>query len=185
MTNNFERFLTTWVIRTDSHDLYDVVTNDGKRKACLKLDNVLSIYDESLENIQGNALSDTMHWRAYTVIKLFNSCKPFSEILKDAKLKTLIPKLKIKKLLDLADNHIGKCNDAILFLNQHLKKNNQKLCLVYRCTSDCSDLMRFIYDANNNGIQNIQFKVFLSDDLWKKMVFTNKSHFGDNRTMLI
>ena len=42
--------------------------------------------------------------------------------------------------------------------------------------------MRLIYDTNNNNLYQIRFKVFLREDIWSNLVFTNKSHFGNART---
>ena len=43
-------------------------------------------------------------------------------------------------------------------------------------------LMRLIYDTNNQGIYQIRFKIFLREDIWSNLVFTNKSHLGDARS---
>ena len=46
-------------------------------------------------------------------------------------------------------------------------------------------LLRLAYDANNQGLHNLRFKVFLREDIWSRLVFTNKSHFGPDRTLLL
>lgn len=152
-------------------------------------------------------------WRAYAVVCLYRSCPEFSEVLKQTQLKSLSSRLKYtfndeqsiwslkhtNKLAELAtDTNLNEyCRDALSHFNQSLKAKNQKTWLLYddldQDIQENSDwqqealggLMRFVYDANNQGLYHIRFKVFLREDIWSNLVFTNKSHFGEARTLLL
>lgn len=153
-------------------------------------------------------------WRAYATIYLYQSIPEFEDILKKAKLKPLLTRLQYNfgkeesklwtskhttKLGEFAtDQNInGYCRDAISYINHWLKENNQKIWLLYDdLDQDIKEnsswqqealggLMRLIYDSNNQNLYNIRFKVFLREDIWASLVFTNKSHLGDDRTLLL
>ncbi len=91
----------------------------------------------------------------------------------------------------------GLCRDLMGDLNNELGKQGKKLWLLYDdldqdikeeslWQSDAlGGLLRLAYDANNSDLHNIRFKVFLREDIWSKLVFTNKSHFGEPRTLLL
>lgn len=91
----------------------------------------------------------------------------------------------------------GLCRDLMGDLNKELGKQGKKLWLLYddldqdikeesAWQSDAlGGLLRLAYDANNSDLHNIRFKVFLREDIWSKLVFTNKSHFGEPRTLLL
>ena len=153
-------------------------------------------------------------WRAYAVIRIYQSYPPFIEINKEAKLNSLVSRLTYNfdpenneqwiskhttKLLEFATdtNLNGFCRDAITQLNTYLKKNNQKLWLLYDdLDQDIKEnspwqqealggLMRLVYDTNNQNLYQIRFKIFLREDIWSNLVFTNKSHFGEERTLIL
>jgi len=89
------------------------------------------------------------------------------------------------------------CRDLMGDLNNELGMQGKKLWLLYDdldqdikeeslWQSDAlGGLLRLAYDANNSDLHNIRFKVFLREDIWIKLVFTNKSHFGEPRTLLL
>lgn len=91
----------------------------------------------------------------------------------------------------------GLCRDLMGDLNGELGKQDKKLWLLYDdldqdikedslWQSDAlGGLLRLAYDANNSDLHNIRFKIFLREDIWSKLVFTNKSHFGEPRTLLL
>ncbi len=152
-------------------------------------------------------------WRAYAVIRIYQAYQPFIEIIKKEKLNSLVSRLTYNfdpqnnqqwlskhttKLLELATdaNLNGYCRDAITLLNTYLKENNKKLWLLYDdLDQDIQEnspwqqealggLMRLVYDTNNQTLYQIRFKIFLREDIWNNLVFTNKSHFG-GRTLLL
>ena len=153
-------------------------------------------------------------WRAYVVIRIYRSCPDFSEVLKKVKLTALLSRLQYNfnedtnslwilkhtnKLAELAiDSNLNEyCRDALSHFNQWLKEQNQKIWLLYDdLDQDIQEnspwqqdalggLMRLIYDTNNQSLYNIRFKIFLREDIWNNLVFTNKSHFGEARTLLL
>jgi cellulose biosynthesis protein BcsQ len=153
-------------------------------------------------------------WRAYVVIRLYRSHPDFSEVLKKNKFKALLSRLDYNfntknhkiwslkhtnKLAELATDETlnAYCRDALSHINQWLKKQNQKIWLLYDdLDQDIQErspwqqdalggLMRLIYDTNNQSLYNIRFKIFLREDIWSNLVFTNKSHFGEARTLLL
>lgn len=153
-------------------------------------------------------------WRAYAVIQLYQSYPEFSNIIKKAKLNGLHSRLQYNfntdehtvweskhttKLLEfVTDIKLnGLCRDAFSHLNSYLKKKNQKIWLLYDDLDQdfkektflqkdaLGGLMRLIYDTNNNNLHQIRFKVFLREDIWSNLVFTNKSHFGEQRNLLL
>ncbi|MCP4545369.1 MAG: hypothetical protein GY835_02745 [bacterium] len=87
--------------------------------------------------------------------------------------------------------------DAMTELNRHLGTQNRKVWLLYDdLDMDIKEdspwqqdalggLMRLIYDLHNLDLHQIRFKVFLREDIWSTLVFTNKSHFGEARTLLL
>ncbi|MCD0252611.1 P-loop ATPase, Sll1717 family [Xanthomonas campestris] len=91
----------------------------------------------------------------------------------------------------------GLCRDVVIDLNDHLSGSENKLWLLYDDLDQdiredspwqaeaLGGLLRLAYDSNNKDLHNIRFKIFLREDIWSKLVFTNKSHFGDPRTVLL
>ncbi|MFZ2172234.1 MAG: AAA family ATPase, partial [Methylococcaceae bacterium] len=236
-TADFDRCLEdqVWVIRgrkgTGKSTLYTLFTQhreNAEKRSRGRLDNVTIISGHGVSNsfkpnadvfsdIQKQITADDTDWlslwRAYAVIRLYQSYTEFSEIIKKAKLTGLLSRLKnfstteysaweskhTAKLLEFVNDIElnGLCRDAITHLNSHLKTKNQKIWLLYDdLDQDIKEntswqkealggLMRLIYDTNNNSLYQIRFKVFLREDIWSNLVFTNKSHFGDQRTLLL
>ena len=91
----------------------------------------------------------------------------------------------------------GLVRDAMSDLNEALGKGGIKLWALYDDLDQdireesswqgeaLGGLLRLAYDANNRDQHNIRFKIFLREDIWAKLVFTNKSHFGEPRTVLL
>lgn len=101
-------------------------------------------------------------------------------------------------MLALVDDPLnGLCRDLMRDLNQALEQQGNKLWMLYDdLDQDIKEdspwqadalggLLRLAYDANNQGLHNLRFKVFLREDIWSQLVFTNKSHFGPDRTLLL
>lgn len=237
-TADFDRCLEdqVWVIRgrkgTGKSTLYTLFTQhreNAEKRSRGRLDNVTIISGHGVSNrfkpnadvfsdIQKKIIADDTDWlslwRAYAVIRLYQSCPEFSDIIKKAKLTSLHSRLQYNfnttehtvweskhtaKLLEfVTDTKLnGFCRDAITNLNSDLKTKNKKIWLLYDdLDQDIKEntswqkealggLMRLIYDTNNNSLYQIRFKVFLREDIWSNLVFTNKSHFGDARTLLL
>lgn len=236
-TADFERCLEdqVWVIRgrkgTGKSTLYRLFTqhrDNAEKRSRGRLDNVTILSGHGVSNrFKPNAdiFSDIQKqmdentdwlslWRAYLVIRLYHSYPEFNDVIKTAKLTSLISRLNYNfnleenkewqskhttKLLELAkDTKLnGYCRDAITQLNSYLNGKNQKLWFLYddldqdiRENSSWQQealggLMRLIYDTNNQGFYQIRFKIFLREDIWSNLVFTNKSHFGEQRTLLL
>ncbi len=237
-TADFDRCLEdqVWVIRgrkgTGKSTLYTLFTQhreNAEKRSRGRLVNVEIISGHGVSNsfkpnadvfsdIQKKINADDTDWlslwRAYAVIRLYQSCPEFSDIIKKAKLSGLYSRLQYNfntteytvweskhtaKLLEfVTDIKLnGLCRDAITHLNSNLKTKNQKIWLLYDdLDQDIKEntpwqkealggLMRLIYDTNNNSLYQIRFKVFLREDIWSNLVFTNKSHFGDARTLLL
>ncbi|MDD4959201.1 MAG: AAA family ATPase [Gallionella sp.] len=235
-TADFERCLDDqlWVIRgrkgTGKSTLYTLFTQhreNAEKRSRGRLDNVeiLSGHGPSctfrptvdvFSDIQKKLSSDETDWlslwRAYAVIRIYQSYTPFAAILKKAKLNSLDSRLSYNftpdsnepwssvhttKLLEFAtDSKLnGFCRDAMAQLNLHLKEQNQKIWLLYDdLDQDIQEnstwqqealggLMRLVYDSNNQNLYQIRFKIFLREDIWSNLVFTNKSHFDDARTL--
>ncbi|EDZ96124.1 conserved hypothetical protein [Limnospira maxima CS-328] len=153
-------------------------------------------------------------WRAYAVIRIYRSVPEFLEILKQDKFKGLRSRLKYNFSLDryniweakhtdklvefVTDDDLNSCcRDALSYYDRSLGKVAQKIWLLYDdLDQDIQEnspyqqaalggLMRLIYDFNNQGLYHIRFKVFLREDIWSNLIFTNKSHFGEARTLLL
>jgi hypothetical protein len=154
-------------------------------------------------------------WRAYAIVRIFVSNNdPIERVLKSPGLKSLKDLLThsfakgtgdaqwrsthTAALLKLvSDPYKGLCRDAMIDLNAELGRNGNKLWLLYDDLDQdikedsvwqedaLSGLLRLAYDSNNQDLHNIRFKVFLREDIWSKLVFTNKSHFSEPRTLLL
>jgi hypothetical protein len=237
-TADFDRCLedTVWVIRgrkgTGKSTLYTLFTQhsaNAKKRSRGRLDNIDILSGHGLSNpfrptttIFSDIQKELSHknadwlsfWRAYAVIRIYQSYPIFSDSIKKAKLDNLLSCLKknfnpdvnsvwetkhTSKLLELISNTElnGYCRDALTKLNSSLKQDNQKLWLLYDdLDQDINEnsqwqqdalggLMRFIYDTNNQHIYQIRFKIFLREDIWSNLIFTNKSHFGEERTLIL
>ncbi|NOQ63726.1 MAG: P-loop NTPase, partial [Methyloprofundus sp.] len=172
------------------------------------------VFEKIQQQLKAKQTDWLSFWRAYAVVCLYRSCPEFSEVLKKAKIKPLLSRLEnnfnsnehhtwsskhTNKLVEFAtDTRLNEhCRDALSYFNQTQKLQNQKTWLLYddldQDIKESSDwqqdalggLMRFVYDANNQNLYHIRFKVFLREDIWSNLVFTNKSHFGEARTLLL
>lgn len=237
-TADFDRFLedSVWVIRgrkgtgkSALYKLFTKYTEIAKKRSGNILNNINIFSGHGVSNsfkpnadvfsdIEKQIITDNSDWlsiwRAYAIIRLYQSCPEFSNIIKSAKLNSLHSRLQYNfkttdstvwkskhtaKLLEFAtDTKLnGWCRDAITHFNNELKIKNQKVWLLYDdLDQDIKEntpwqkealggLMRLIYDTNNNNLYQIRFKVFLREDIWSNLVFTNKSHFGEQRTLLL
>ncbi|WP_321882200.1 tyrosine-protein kinase family protein [Paraburkholderia bannensis] len=154
-------------------------------------------------------------WRAYAIVRIFVSGNSFLEdALRPLALRPLKDLLSnsfskastqaqwrsshTTALLKLTtDTYKGLCRDLIIDLNRALSQAGTKLWLLYDDLDQdikedspwqedaLSGLLRLAYDSNNQDLHNIRFKVFLREDIWSKLVFTNKSHFSEPRTLLL
>lgn len=192
-------------------DNIDILSGHGESNTFRPTADVFSNIQKKLESNNTDWLS---LWRAYAVICIYRSYPLFEKIIKEDKLKPLYSHLTYNfnpdnnesweskhtdKLLEFAmDSKVnGYCRDAITKLNYHLKENNKKLWILYDdLDQDIKEnspwqqealggLMRLVYDINNQNLYQIRFKIFLREDIWSNLVFTNKSHFGDERTFIL
>lgn len=154
-------------------------------------------------------------WRVYLAIRLWVSeYKKFTEILsRRLELHELRDFLNSKFSADTRmtwrSSHTSACIDAVSGslnglvrdalgdLDEVLESEGRKLWVLYddldqdiREESEwqgesLGGLLRLAYDSNNRGQHSIRFKIFLREDIWDKLVFTNKSHFGEPRTVLL
>ena len=173
-----------------------------------------SIFEEIQKKLSDKQVDWLSLWRAYSVICIYRACPKFSQVLRKKKLKSLISRLEYnfkisenliwrtkhtKKLLEFSTDFIlnSYCSDALKYFNLYLQSESKKIWLLYDdLDQDINEnsawqnealggLMRFVYDLNNQNIYAIRFKIFLREDIWNKLVFTNKSHFGESRTLLL
>ena len=237
-TADFDRFLedSVWIIRgrkgtgkSALYKLFTKYTEIAKKRSGGILNNTIIFSGHGVSNtfkpntdvfsdIQKQIVTDDSDWlsiwRAYAIIRLYQSYPEFTDIIKSAKLNSLCSRLEYNfkateniaweskhtsKLLEFAtDTKLnGLCRDAITHFNNYLKSKNQKIWLLYDDLDQdirenttwqkeaLGGLMRLIYDTNNNNLYQIRFKVFLREDIWSNLVFTNKSHFSDARTLLL
>lgn len=167
---------------------------------------------KDLERTQRDWLS---LWRAYALVRVQASeqnklieaslARPEMKALRDH-LRSKFPKLPgqdwgsahTRAMLEMLDDPLnGLCRDLIRDLNRALERQGKKLWMLYDdLDQDIKEdsawqadalggLLRLAYDANNQGLHNLRFKVFLREDIWSRLVFTNKSHFGPDRTLLL
>lgn len=237
-TADFDRFLedSMWVIRgrkgtgkSALYKLFSKYTEIAKKRSGGILNNIIIFSGHGVSNtfkpnvdvfsdIQKQIVKDNSDWlsiwRAYAVIRLYQSYPEFNDIIKSAKLNSLSSRLEYNfkiteniaweskhtsKLLEFATDIKlnGLCRDAITYFNNYLKNKNQKIWLLYDDLDQdikenttwqneaLGSLFRLIYDTNNNNLYQIRFKVFLREDIWSNLVFTNKSHFSDSRVFLL
>lgn len=167
---------------------------------------------KDLERTQRDWLS---LWRAYALVRIYfaDRSKWVDSALGRAEMKPLRDHFKSKfprpsdeawrsshtqAILALLDDPLnGLCRDLLRDLNHSLEQRSRKLWLLYDdldqdIKEDSSwqvdalgGLLRLAYDANNQGLHNLRFKIFLREDIWSRLVFTNKSHFGPDRTLLL
>ncbi|PRH10339.1 tyrosine-protein kinase family protein [Burkholderia multivorans] len=173
------------------------------------------VFDDIQRGLQADNSDWLSLWRAYAIVRIFVSDNPFiNEALKSTTLRPLKELLissfskvstrahwrstHTRALLQLVtDPYKGLCRDLIIDLNSNLSEAGKKLWLLYDDLDQdikedsawqedaLSGLLRLAYDSNNQDLHNIRFKVFLREDIWSKLVFTNKSHFSEPRTLLL
>ncbi|HYE37483.1 tyrosine-protein kinase family protein [Methylocaldum sp.] len=154
-------------------------------------------------------------WRAYAIIRVFASAKStlIESALSRTEMKVLRSHLNSSFPSDstqqwrsfhttallslLGDPLNGLCRDLMIDMNKILGEKGKKLWLLYddldqdiKEDSEWQEealggLLRLAYDSNNRDLHHIRFKIFLREDIWSKLVFTNKSHFGEARTLLL
>ena len=192
-------------------DNIEVLSAHGNKDTFRPTADIFAQIQKKLHKGQTDWLS---FWRAYAVLRIYRSCPQFSEILKKEKLDPLLSRLKYtfkdtqdtiwalkhtNKLTEFAvdSNLNASCRDALSYFNQYLQTKNQKIWLFYDdLDQDIQEdshwqqealggLMRLVYDTNNQDLYQIRFKIFLREDIWQTLVFTNKSHFGEARTLTL
>lgn len=152
-------------------------------------------------------------WRAYAIVRVFAAYDGplVDSLLKRADMKPLREHLRAAfarqpdgpwrsahttALLHLLKQPLnGLCRDLMVDLDGALARAGRKLWLLYddldQDILEQSDwqgdalggLLRLAYDSNNLDLHHIRFKIFLREDIWSRLVFTNKSHFGEPRTL--
>lgn len=153
-------------------------------------------------------------WRVYLAVRLWVIQYPsFVKVLERSDLRDLMSRLvdvfptiagatwrsvHSSACVELAAGPLnGLVRDALTDLNAILSNNGVKLWVLYDDLDQdireeshwqgeaLGGLLRLAYDSNNRDQHNIRFKIFLREDIWAKLVFTNKSHFGEPRTVLL
>ncbi|WP_053367814.1 MinD/ParA family ATP-binding protein [Bacillus sp. FJAT-27245] len=86
--------------------------------------------------------------------------------------------------------------DYLLYINDEFKKKDQSIWLLYddldedieeRSTYQfdvLAGLFYFIRSIDGQRLSNIKFKVFIREDIWERLNFTNKSHFNGRDVLL-
>ncbi len=173
------------------------------------------VFDELNRGLEASKHDWLSLWRAYAIVRIYTSSHPLMDVaLKTQELRPLKEILTssfshsttqaqwrsahTSALLGLVkDPYKGLCRDLMIDLNSALGREGKKLWLLYDDLDQdikeesswqedaLSGLLRLAYDSNNQDLHNIRFKVFLREDIWGKLVFTNKSHFSEPRTLLL
>lgn len=172
-----------------------------------------TIFESIQKELSKNEVDWMSLWRAYAIIQMYRNLPDFRDVIKKVK-NPLSQRLDYNfdvekyekweskhtsKLLEFAieSKLNGYCYDAMTQLNSWLKEQNTKLWLLYDDLDQdikegsswqqeaLAGLMRLVYDSNNQALYQIRFKIFLREDIWNNLVFTNKSHFGEERTHLL
>ncbi|SJM94293.1 P-loop ATPase, Sll1717 family [Crenothrix polyspora] len=186
-----------------------ILSGHGNTNEFRPTSNIFEIIQKELVKNETDWLS---LWRAYAIVQIYRNFPEFAEIIK--KHKSLASRLEYNfnirenknweskhtnKLLEFASDTklSGLCYDVVTELNSFLKEKNVKIWILYDdLDQDINEnaswqqealggLMRLAYDSNNQKLYQIRFKIFLREDIWSNLVFTNKSHFGDERTLLL
>jgi hypothetical protein len=190
----------------------DVVSGHGPAETFRPTTDIFQEFHRVLSRIEGDWIS---FWRAYAVVRLFCSpSSALDPVLKDSKFSLLQRHLTdhfpqtsngaweashTRQLSALFEdsNLSGLCRDSLSSLNKQLEASGTKIWLMYDDLDQdilegapwqqeaLGGLLRLIYDTNNQDLRQIRFKVFLREDIWRGLVVTNKSHFGESRTLLL
>lgn len=165
--------------------------------------------------LEAEAIDWLSLWRAYAIVRIFTSKMNYllDDSLKNPAMKKIKSYLNLKfspaslkrwrsehsaSLVELARDPLnGLCRDLFGDVDSKLGEDGKKLWILYDdLDQDIKEdspwqgdalggLLRLAYDSNNQELYNIRFKIFLREDIWSKLVFTNKSHFGEPRTLLL
>ena len=190
----------------------DVLSGHGPAGTFRPTTDIFQDFQRALSRIGGDWIS---FWRAYAVVRLFCSpSSPLDPVLKASKFLLLQSHLMAhfprsmngaweashtRQLSALFEDSSlsGLCRDSLSSLNKQLEASETKIWLMYDDLDQdilegsawqqeaLGGLLRLIYDTNNQDLHQIRFKVFLREDIWRGLVVTNKSHFGDSRTLLL
>jgi len=160
------------------------------------------------EKFKGNFSWETF-WRAYAVLRLYieNKLPPFrhakfveiGQILKSVKkrndfwtqdhtnvlfelVKNLDLNLLLKDYLTLVNDTYRARDQSIWLLYDDLDEDIQERS-VYQ-NDALSGLFYFIRAVDGQKLTNIKFKVFIREDIWERLNFTNKSHFNGRDVLL-
>ncbi|WP_123042837.1 tyrosine-protein kinase family protein [Cohnella candidum] len=148
-------------------------------------------------------------WRAYSVLRLYmeNKLPPF----RNNKYEVIYQALKkVGKRNDIwshdhtlilisLSSDIEKSiliKDYMQFLNDEFKKKEQITWLLYDDLDEdiqersayqndvLSGLFYFVRSVDAQKLSNIKFKIFIREDIWDRINFTNKSHFNGRDVLL-
>lgn len=190
----------------------NVLSGHGPAETFRPTTDIFQDFQRALSRIEGDWIS---FWRAYAVVRLFCSpSSPLDPVLNASKFSLLQSHLTAhfprssngaweashtRQLSALFEdsNLSGLCRDSLSSLNKQLEASGTKIWLMYDDLDQdilegapwqqeaLGGLLRLIYDTNNQDLHQIRFKVFLREDIWRGLVVTNKSHFGESRTLLL
>ncbi len=190
----------------------NVLSGHGPAETFRPTTDIFQDFQRALSRIEGDWIS---FWRAYAVVRLFCSpSSPLDRVLNASKFSRLQSHLtahflrssngaweashtrQLSALFEDSDLS-GLCRDSLSSLNKQLQASQTKIWLMYDDLDQdilegapwqqeaLGGLLRLIYDTNNQDLHQIRFKVFLREDIWRGLVVTNKSHFGESRTLLL
>lgn len=190
----------------------EILSGHGPAKAFRPTTDTFQDFQRALSRVDGDWIS---FWRAYAVVRLFCATSaPLDPILEVDKFAPLRSHLAAhfsrgaigtweashtSQLCALFEdsNLSALCKDSLSALSRHLESRGAKIWLMYDDLDQdilegstwqqeaLGGLLRLIYDTNNQDLHHVRFKVFLREDIWRGLVFTNKSHFGESRTLLL
>lgn len=160
------------------------------------------------QKLKGNLSWETL-WRAYAVLRLYieNKLPPFRQG-KFSEIYNVLKKVGKKNgnwtqghtntLIELVTNLDLNLliKDYLSFINDEYKKKDQSVWLLYDDLDEdiqerslyqydaLSGLFYFIRSIDGQKLSNIRFKVFIREDIWERLNFTNKSHFNGRDVLL-
>jgi len=157
----------------------------------------------------GGSISWETLWRSYAVLRLYIENKlpplrqgPFSDIYnvirKLAKKNDTWTKEHTSTLIALASNLDLSIliKDYLSYINDFYKRKDQRIWLLYDdLDEDIQERSRYQFDAlaglfyfirsvDAQRLSNIKFKIFIREDIWERLNFTNKSHFNGRDVLL-
>ncbi|PWK16525.1 MinD/ParA family ATP-binding protein [Tumebacillus permanentifrigoris] len=162
-----------------------------------------------LDDKMGESFSWETYWRAYSVLRLYieNKLPPFRR----GKFSVIYDKLKLvgknnknwtkdhtvillQLINDMDINILIK--DYLIYINDEYSKRDQSVWLLYDDLDEdiqerssyqsrvLAGLFYFIRSIDGQKLSNIKFKVFIREDIWERLNFTNKSHFNGRDVLL-